>query len=273
MALYLIPKGNAGRGFKYDVNFMTPEEIAAKKVADDEAATKVTADKEAADAAFEAEIAELPEEEQTAKRTERDAQNTDTTDEELDAELEKEEDIAAKAFKIREDKRKKDAEAAGGGDAEKPLTRKDLAEIQANASATANAGRAMEIAKTYATSPKEAELIFKKWQNRIFPEGLTLEQQLEETYAITHVKRITGERNEALRGLKNKDGINRSAASTHFVAPPVQTVKLKAGDLQAITGAGYVLNKAKAVYEKKLPDGSMLVYNPATKVRTRLPKA
>lgn len=266
-ALYLIPKGNARRGSKHDVNFMTQEEIDAQKAADDEAAQVA---KEAADAEFEAEIAELPEEEKTAKRTERTAKNID--DGEIDAEIAKEKEIADKAFKDREAKRKA-KEAAGGADDDKPLTKKDLAEIEASAIARANTGRAKEIARTLATSPKEAELIFIKWQNRPFPEGLSLEQQLEETYAITHSKKLIGERNEAIRGLKSRDGVIRADSTTHFSPAAKTTSKMRPADEQGIIAAGYVYDKGKNKYEKKLPNGSTLVLDPVTKQTQVIPKA
>lgn len=211
------------------------------------------------------ETEEESEDEGTAKK--------DTENEaELDTEIEKERkggqadpNKAKDAFKKRESKRTEEDEDESSEDEDKPLTRKDLADIEARAYKRAQAERAREIADTMATSPKQAELMIEVFKNRTFPPHLSLKDQMEEVYAIVNRKKLIGERNEALRGLKGKDGVNRNAAQPHQKGKLGSPAKIAPNDLSAITAAGYKLNTTSQVYEKKLGGGQTLVYDPKSK--------
>ncbi len=183
---------------------------------------------------------------------------------------------AGKAFKKRKEKREgeeDDAPEEGEeeeADEDRPLTQKDLAEVEARIEKKHQKRQALTIAKTYAGSDKEAELIVAKWNNRTFPEGLPLEQQIEEMYAVVNSKKLIGERNEALRALKTKRGVSNNAAGTHEAPKgPAKKVVISPADLQAIVAAGFVLNSKAGRYEKKLPDGSILIRDPKTGLAKR----
>lgn len=179
-------------------------------------------------------------------------------------------EIARKAFLDREKKRK-GTEAEDDADDDKPLTRKDIAAIEARVERKALVGQALTIARgltgRHANSEKEAQLIVARWGNRSFPQGTPLSEQLEETYVgLPHVRRrLIGERDEALRGLKGKDGTVRNAAGTHRKPSDGVEPKIAPQDLAAISAAGYAFNSATRRYEKKLASGDLLVRDPKTK--------
>lgn len=225
-----------------------------------------TAEKENADAEFEAGIADLSDEEKEAKRTERTAA-VDSNKIDYEAELKKEQERAEKAEKAlagqrfkEAEKRRKEAEAAGKNDEDddKPVTRKELAAVRAEERVLAQQERALEIATTLAGSEPEAKLIVAKWKGRTFPDGMPLSEQLEEMHAVVHRKRIIGERNEAIRALKGRDGAGRNAAGAHREPTDGKEPKLAPQDEQAIKAAGFTWNGTSRSFEKKFPNGAIL---------------
>lgn len=242
---------------------MTPEEEAA-------AAAAGTTPEEKADAEFETSIADLPEEEKTAKRTERQQQ---FTDKDLDAEIAAEEErkrLAGEAFRERDKKRKeRDAAIAAGEVEDKPLTTADLESITATATEAAtkiaSESLARAVARTLAASDKEAQLIFLKWQNRTFPPGMSLQDQVEEAFVVTNSKRLIGQRNEALRALRNRDGASDGTAVTHRNGAPSGEPKLADSDRTALLAAGFAWDGAKRLYKKPLTSGGFLYQDPKTK--------
>lgn len=259
---------------------MTPEEQAAAaeaataeaKAAEDAA----KAEKEKADAEFEAGLADLSDEEKEAKRAERKAA-VDNKQIDYAAELKKETEAREKAEKALADKRFKDAEKkrkdkeATGEDLDKsdddaPVTRKDLEAARQEARREAQAERALGLAKSLAGSDAEAQLLVAKWQNRTFPEGLPLGEQMEEVYAIVHRKKLIGERNEALRALKGKEGAQKTATSNHQESPAGAEPKLSPADDHAIKAAGYVWVSTERAWVKQLPNGDKLVKDAKTKI-------
>lgn len=267
---------------------MTPEEQAAADAATAEAkaaedATK--AEKEKADAEFEAGLADLSDEEKEAKRTERKAA-VDNKQIDYKAELKKETEAREKAEKALADKRFKDAQKkrkadddAGDDPADSnddaPVTQKDLAAVRAEARREVQAERALELATSLAGSEAEAQLLVAKWQNRTFPEGTPLSEQMEEVYAIVHRKQLIGERNEALRALKGKEGAHKTSASGHQDAPSGAEPKLSPADDHAIKAAGYVWVGAERAWVKQLANGDKLVKDAKTKIvkMVKKPKA
>lgn len=191
----------------------------------------------------------------------------------LDAELEKERaagkpDVrkAGESFKDRKNKRE-------GTGADKPLTQADLDAVEARIRKEQQNERALELAKEMAGSDKEAELIVAKWANRTFPKSLTLREQMQEAYAITHSKKLIGERNEALRALKGKRTVRNDSAGAHREGDKnPNEPKLPPADVAAIRAAGFSFNNTTRQYEKKLPNGRLLVRDPKTKQVRLLPK-
>jgi len=156
---------------------------------------------------------------------------------------------AREAFKERDEKREE-------GSDDKPLTRKDIEEIEARAPTRATKivleSQALSIAKTLATSEPEANLILAKWRNRVFPENMPLHEQIEEMYAITHRKRLIGTANEAMRALKNKSGIKTDPSGTQREPAATTEPKLSAQDATAYKSAGFVWDGTKNLYNKPL---------------------
>lgn len=228
---------------------------------------KEAADKKAAD---EAAAAKESEGEDSEGEDAEDIEKKKQEDLDLDKELEEEEkhgkpdpEIARKEFQRREAKRKEeegeDSEEAEN-DEDKPLTRADLREIEERQYKRAQTERAMEIAESLATSPKEAKLIFTKWSNRQFPPNLPLAQQLEEAYVITHRGKLIGERNEALRAARNKSNANKDGSGTQRDATEAGEPKLSDADKTGMQQAGFVWDGAKRLYKKSLQGGRSFLY-------------
>ncbi len=233
---------------------------------DEESAEDTKDDKESEDDEKESDDSEDDEESEDEDDSEK---SSSTDDLDLDAELEKErragEPDPEKAKKRFKDSEKKKAESDEGDD-DKPLTRKDLADFAAGIRKETNAERAFEVARKMAGSDKEAELIVAKWNNRTFPKNLTLEEQITEAFVITHHKKLIGERNEALRGLKGKKGIKKDVASSHQDGNKNNAEpKLPPADAAAIRASGFSWNNVAKRYEKKLANGRLLVRDPKTK--------
>ncbi len=260
---------------------MTPEEKAAAQAAEAEAkAAEDKAAKEAEDAEFEAGLDGLSDEEKEAKRAEKNKAGTVDKNKDIDyeAELKAERERATKAEKALADKRFKDAEkrrkeAEANGttpdddeDDDKPVTRRELAKVKEEARREAQEERALELAASISGSDAEAQLIVAKWKNRTFPEGLSLSEQIEEMHAVVHRKKLIGERNEAMRGLKSKETANRNTAATHREGQPGTVPKLPAADEKAIKAAGYVWNAVTRRHEKKLKNGQIVVRDSNGKV-------
>ena len=252
---------------------MTEEEkqaaLEAENKAKEEAEAQANATKEAQDAEFEAGIAELSDEEKEAKRAEREAnKNPDNADYKAQLERERkaredaEKALADRRFKDSERKRK-EREAGGEG---KTLTADQLDEILAREREETRkeiqSTQIREIAGRLATSEAQRDLIVEIHKNRTFPSHLSLEEQIEEAYAISNSKKLIGERNEAMRALRGKDAVNKNPASTHRDAPVPSAPKLKPADEQALTAAGFVYNGTTRRLEKKLPNGDILVRLP-----------
>lgn len=193
----------------------------------------------------------------------------------LDAEIEKERkagkpdpEIAEKAFKDRKNKKQEDTD----DDGDKPLTQKDLDAHDAKIRKEMQQERALEIAKEMAGSEKEAELIVAKWGNRTFPTNLSLKEQITEMYGAVYAKKLIGERNEALRGLKGKQGVKKDPAPSHHdgtqsgIEP-----KLPPSEMAVLKQSGFVWNVKTRRYEKKTANGRTLVRDPKTKQVTPLP--
>lgn len=241
---------------------MTPAEKAA--------ADKAAADQKIADDAAAAEAADESEGDE-----EDEAKDKNNNDLDLDKELEEENkrkpdpEKAAQAFQEREDRRKaaEDLAAADAADADKPLTRKDIAEIERRTYARLQADQALALAKAITTSDKEAQLVLAKWRNRSFPETMPLQDQLDEAYAITHRKKIIGDRNEALRALRGKGNVQTHANDTHRDAPAAGEPKLSDADKTALQQSGFTWDGTKKLYSKKLKGGKTL-YTDAKRSRT-----
>lgn len=216
-----------------------------------------------------AEVAKDEETEAKAGETES-KEEPKATELDIDAELEKERkgrpdpNKAKEAFKKREEKREEDT------DEEKPLTRKELEQILANERKLGVRDSVLTVAQSLTSNPKEAELLVLKWENRTFPSNLSLAEQMEEVYVITHKNKIIGENKELKRALRGKAGVNTNPAGTHQDPPKGTEPQLSPADAHAIKAAGFVWNGTSRQFEKKLKDGSTLIRDSKSKQVRRI---
>lgn len=258
--LYTNPKGTVGRDFKYDSNFMDDKNIKDTESEEEEDAEDA---EESAEEEEEINAEGEDSDESDSDESEDDEEESDAPlddkDRDFDAEIAEENKRgkpdpkkAKEAFKERREKRE--------GDDDKSLTRKEVEEILANDRKDRARDQALTIAKTLASGDKEAALIVAKWNNRTFPPDLALEEQITEMFGAVHAKRIVGQRNEALRALRGKGGVNNDAAGTHRDPPLTKAApKMSAQDKQAITAVGFVWNGKNKRFEKKLANGNLLI--------------
>jgi hypothetical protein len=243
---------------------MTEEEKAAIAKADAEQAEKDKANAES-----------------TEDNTEEETEATQDTQIDYEAELKAErerrekaeKELADRAFKEREQKRKgKDDKQEDDTDEDKPLTARDLQSILARereaTSKELQGARVAQIAKDMAGSDAEANLIVEIHRNRTFPQGMSVQEQMEEAYIIANRKKILATNKELKRALIGKETTSRDAAGTHRDATEAQETKLSSQDAHAIKAAGMVWDGAKRAYKKPLGNGkSFLYFDPKTKKR------
>lgn len=225
----------------------------------------------------EVEVEEQPEKEAPQEPTEEPGAKNTENEIDYDAEIEEERkkgkpdpEKAKEAFLKRQAKREQ--ESTVENDDDKPLTKRELQEILAAQRVELQMKDAISFATQLAGSEKEALLIVEKWKNRTFPPTLSLQEQIEEAFAITHRKKILGERNEAIRALKAKSNVSTNAATTHRDAPQSTEPKISPQDATALKAAGFLWNGVSRRYERKLPNGDLLYRDPKTKATIRIPK-
>lgn len=239
------------------------EEVESEEESEEEESEEESKDKSTKD--------KKSEDEEDEEEDEEDSESSSTDEDELDIddELRKENRAAGKpdtkkageAFADRKKKKEK-----GTGD-DKPLTQRDLDLALAADRKERQRDDALRLAQGMAGSDKEAELIVAKWSNRTFPKNLTLAQQIEEAYAITHSKKIIGERDEAMRALRGKQGIRRNVTGSERegIHSGASEPKLPPADAASIRASGFVWSQKNRRYEKKLASGKLLVRDEKTK--------
>jgi len=241
---------------------MTDEEKQAKLAAEAEA--KAEAEKQDVNTDSQKEGEKVKTEESTSKI-------------DYSAELEKELAIAnekaIKAEKALADKRFKDSEKKREGDKsedndDKPLTKAELSQILAENEQknrkVIEKQNAEALASRLAGSEDEKKLILAKWENRTFPANYSLEEQIKESYVLANGNKLIAERDEALRALKGKDGINRDTAETHIEPQPTKDSQVS-GDIKTVIGRrGFVFNNQTKQYEKTTANGKKLIYDKKT---------
>lgn len=246
-------------------------ELAAKEKVEADAKAEV----ETQDAEFEETIADLSDEEKEAKRAEKKAKES-TSIIDYSAELEKElaisEEKGIKADKALADKRFKDSkekrEKDEDEDEDKPLTKADLSKMlneneQRNRKVIEKE-KAESLADRLAGSEDEKKLILAKWENRTFPTNYSLEEQIKESYVLANSNKLIAERDEALRALKGKDGVNKDTAEIH-IEPQSTKDREISGDLKTVIGRrGFVFNNQTKQYEKTTANGKKLIYDKKT---------
>lgn len=190
---------------------------------------------------------------------------------ELEAQLEaerkknKEQELARERYALKREKlrEKEELPEEPENEEDKPLTIGEWKKLQAEQREAdmrmANQDKARELAKSMAGSSETlANLIYERWKNRPFESGLSLKEQVEDTfYSIPQVRQaLQGQNEELMRALRAKESVNRDATGAYREAKPRPTgVKNEA----FFIAQGYV--KKNGRLEKKLPNGKILFIN------------
>lgn len=163
------------------------------------------------------------------------------------------------AFKLREERRKnKEAD-----DEERPLTKSELQAILAEereaTQKVLQESETKKIVSTFSDNPKVQELVLEVYKNRSFPSHLTLEEKLGEAYLIANKDKVLGENAELKRAVMGKKTASKDSSTTHHDEPTGSQPKLPQGEAQEYARLGFTWNATKRRFEKKLPDGRILV--------------
>ena len=177
---------------------------------------------------------------------------------------------ARKAFEERERRRKEKEEE---DEEDKPMTRQEFEEVLAKdrfeRDKDNREGRALAIAKSLTDNELEAGAMLAKWRNRVFPDDMPIEEQVEEMYAAVNRKRIMSQNSELKKALKSKEGTSKGYAGTFKEEQPIPAPKIGEQDKASLTRAGFVYDNKQKVWKKKLPNGKFLIKDLRVKDKTR----
>jgi hypothetical protein len=203
---------------------------------------------------------------QEAPETE-ESENSTSTEEDLDALIDAEKKRGPDPEKAKERFKKSRQEDMDEPEeepyVESQMSREDIERLVAERTqqvlAQANEDRIVDLSEKLADSPKEAELVREIHRNRVFPVGMSLQDQLVEAHAIATAKRIQAKNVELGRKLQSTSTASRNTATTQR-DPQASPAPKIASDLAAsMRAAGYTHNPQLKRYEKKLPNGKILV--------------
>lgn len=256
---------------------MTTEEQKAAELAQAEAKAKADAEEKAK--------AERETDEEREAREAEELKARSQVDHEAELKRERERREAAEkaaadaSFKLREARRKGEVKDEEGEeiDEDKPLTAKQLQEILLKDRQQTRKELQSEIisekARKLANSESEAQLIIEIHKNRIFPEGLSLDEQLEESFAIANRKPLLAKNEELKRALRSGDTALHDGAGTHRDSPALDEPKSNSSDVQALKAAGFSWDGKTRLFVKQLAGGKkILTYDPKTKTRRVIEK-
>lgn len=187
----------------------------------------------------------------------------------IEAERKADPNKAKEAFKKRQEKRKEEIETHEEEEDvdDKPMTRREIEEYLARRTqeivATANSERIQEIASTIADSEGEARFIMEIHKNRVFPEGMSIREQLEEAKAIATVKKVNAKNAELARKIASKETASKDTSAG---IPQISSLEPKlSADLKgALRNAGFVYDNTTKLYLKTLPNGKRMFTDPKT---------
>ncbi len=234
-----------------------------------------TEDEEEEEESAEDDSDEDSEDEDDSEADDEDESDEDESDEiDFGSELEKEKKRgkpdpkkAAEAFKERNKKRKGEVEEDDEeeDDEDKPMTRREMREFLAGQSKVQNAGEIRRIAYGLADSDDEAEYIIELHKNRIFPDDLSIADQVEEAHAIANRKRSKAKMKELLRAKKGKKGVSKGGGTSGHQESFRGPAPKVPDDLKAsLKRSGFVLDTKDRKWKKKLPNGKTLVKDTPT---------
>jgi len=175
----------------------------------------------------------------------------------IEAERKPDPEKAKEAFKKRQEKRQEE-ETEPEEEGDKPMTRKEMEEYLARRTqeivATANAERIQELAGEMAESDGEKRFIMEIHKNRVFPDGMSLREQLEEAKAIATYKRTLAKNAELARKVVSKETASKDT-STGIQETTSSEPKTSADVKVALKNAGFVYDNTHKTYVKTLPNG------------------
>lgn len=209
---------------------------------------------------------------ETEAQAEESSSSQDTDYEALiEAERKPDPEKAKEAFKKRQEKRVEHVSEPEEGDDEpdedKPLTRKEMDAYLARRTqeivAEANAERIQEIATSIAESQGEARYIMEIHKNRVFPEGMSMREQLEEARAIATAKRLAAKNVELARKVNSKETASKDT-STGIQETTSSEPKLSADHKVSLRNAGFSYDNTLKTYVKALPNGKKMYFDPKT---------
>ena len=184
--------------------------------------------------------------------------------EEEDRRKKAEKALADKDFHDREDERQRKIESGNDGQLgeDKPLTASQLETILARERQETNkflqSQKTEQLVRGMATSEDETQLILEIHKNRSWPSYIPLEKQVKEAFAIANADKLIGERNEALRALKGRQGVTTDSAVTYHDSPKPGEPHLEADTRLVLQQTGFTWNSSTSRYEKKLGNGNIL---------------
>lgn len=192
-------------------------------------------------------------------------------DEETDRRTKAEKALADKRYKSKHTKsRQDDSEDADTEDPEeeKPLTQSELERILARerqeTTKVVLTGRVKEIAASLSESDEEASAIVAIFNNRSFPESMSIEDQVREAYYIAHGPRLVAKQSELRRSLRSKETKkptgSENAHRDETKASPKGIDPQTKGELARL---GFKWDGKN--YSKKLAGGKTLVRDPKLK--------
>jgi len=177
--------------------------------------------------------------------------------------------LAAKNFKLRQEKREEKDVVDDDIDDDKPITSKELQRILAeNTQQTEkrlNKSQIVEFAKSLGESQDEIEAIVETHSNRQFPSDMSLPEQVEEAYAIVNRKKLISTNKELKRALLSKETALNDSATTHRDPMQGNAPKLSPNDTASYKRAGFSFDTKDKVWKKKLPSGKFLIKDPKSK--------
>ena len=234
--------------------------------------TNMSNEEEAKPEAEEAETVEVEAKDEQPAEADTEVVEADEESKQLEAELKREREAREKAekalaegrYKRAESKRKEEvSEEVEESDDDKPMTRRELQSEMAKREDAIRKevlnSEAKRLADSMSTNDTEKALILEKWKSHTFPTHISLEEQIESCYAMAFRKRIIGQRDEAMRALKGKEGVNKDPSSTHHDTPTGSAPRIAGADAAELARVGYIYNSSAKRYEKKLGNGKLLV--------------
>lgn len=221
---------------------------------------------ETANAQAQADVAETATTETEAQAEESSSSQEADYEALIEAERKPDPEKAKEAFKKRQEKRQEEGtEPEEEGD--KPMTRKEMEEYLARRTqeivATANAERIQELATEIAESDGEKRFIMEIHKNRVFPDGMSLREQLEEAKAIATYKRTLAKNAELARKVVSKETASKDT-STGIQETTSSEPKVNADVKVALKNAGFVYDSTHKTYVKTLPNGKKMYKDPKT---------